>query len=100
MIDTAVAALSRRSVELAEALAVKDELLDRLSRGMLDDLKKYAMNEDDFTWAMNLVLVARHLERMGDHIVDIGEQTHFLVTGVFREFTDASHPGRADALGE
>lgn len=40
------------------------------------------------------------LECMGDHIVDIGEQTHFLVTGVFREFTDASHPDRADALGE
>ena len=31
------------------------------------------------------------LERIGDHAVDIGEQTAFLVTGQFREFTDASH---------
>ena len=33
----------------------------------------------------------RCLERIGDHAVDIGEQAAFLVTGEFREFTDASH---------
>jgi hypothetical protein len=32
------------------------------------------------------------LERVGDNAVDIGEQVAFLVTGEFREFTDASHP--------
>jgi phosphate transport system protein len=31
------------------------------------------------------------LERIGDHPVDIGEQTAFLVSGQFREFMDASH---------
>jgi phosphate transport system protein len=36
--------------------------------------------------------VARQLERVGDHAVDIGEQVGFLLTGEFREFTDASHP--------
>jgi phosphate uptake regulator len=30
------------------------------------------------------------IERIGDHIVDIGERTSYLVTGEFREFTDAS----------
>jgi phosphate transport system protein len=29
---------------------------------------------------------------MGDHAVDIGERTAYMVTGVMREFTDASHP--------
>jgi phosphate transport system protein len=38
------------------------------------------------------MLAARWLERIGDHAVDIGEQTAFVVTGLFREFTDASHP--------
>jgi len=32
------------------------------------------------------------IERVGDHAVDVGEQTAFLITGVFQEFTDASHP--------
>jgi phosphate transport system protein len=37
-------------------------------------------------------VVARQLERVADHAVDIGEQVAFLLTGDFREFTDASHP--------
>ena len=41
-------------------------------------------------WAMHMMLVARALERIGDNAVDIGEQTAFVVTGLFREFSDAS----------
>jgi phosphate transport system protein len=37
-----------------------------------------------------MITVSRCLERIGDHAVDIGEQVAFLVTGEFREFTDAS----------
>ncbi|MBK5230633.1 MAG: hypothetical protein JJE27_05600, partial [Thermoleophilia bacterium] len=33
----------------------------------------------------------RAMERIGDHAVDLGEQIAFIVTGEFREFTDASH---------
>ena len=36
-------------------------------------------------WAMSMMLVARALERIGDNAVDIGEQTVFVVTGLFRE---------------
>ena len=35
---------------------------------------------------------AGRLESRHWHLVDIGEQVVFLVTGQFREFTDASHP--------
>ena len=92
MLDLAMGAFSRRSVDLAEQLSTKDVVIDRLNRGMLGDLKRYVDDEQSFEWAMNLVLVARYLERFGDHCVDIAEQTAFLVTGIFREFTDASHP--------
>lgn len=92
MLDLAFAALAERSVELAERLPVEDEALDRLNRGMIGDLKEYIADEQSFEWASLLLLVARYLERFGDHAVDIGEQIAFLVTGVFREFTDASHP--------
>ena len=92
MLDTAMSAFAQRSVDLAEELPQKDNALDRLNRGMLEDLKDYVDDEQSFEWASNLVLVARYLERFGDHAVDIGEQISFLVTGVFREFTDASHP--------
>jgi phosphate transport system protein len=38
-----------------------------------------------------MMLVARALDRMSDNSVDIGEQVAFVVTGQFREFSDASH---------
>ncbi len=92
MLDLALSAFAQRSVTLAEQLPEKDEVLDRLNRGMIGDLKEYIADEQSFEWASLLLLVARYLERFGDHAVDIGEQIAFLVTGVFREFTDASHP--------
>ena len=92
MLDTALSAFAQRSVELTELLLERDSVLDRLNRGMLGDLKQYVGDEQSFEWASKLILVARYLERIGDHAVDIGEQISFLVTGLFREFTDASHP--------
>jgi phosphate transport system protein len=41
---------------------------------------------------MHMVMMARAIERIGDNAVDIGEQTAFVVTGQFREFSDSSHP--------
>ena len=99
MLQTSMAAFSQRSLELAEQLPVKDDVLDRLNRGMLDSLREYAGDEDAFEWATNVILVARYLERFGDHAVDVGEQIAFLVTGVFREFTDASRPGEIETSG-
>ena len=47
-------------------------------------------------WGLRMIIISRCLERVGDHAVDIGEQTAYLVTGEFREFTDASHPERVE----
>ena len=92
MLELSLSAFVQRNAELAQQLPQRDSSLDRLNRGMLDDLKRYVDDEQSFEWASNLILVARYLERFGDHAVDIGEQISFLVTGVFEEFTDASHP--------
>ena len=47
---------------------------------------------------MHMILVARALERIGDNAVNIGEQVAFVVTGLFREFSDQSNPpGRGAA---
>ena len=50
-----------------------------------------AADTDLREWGLRMLLVSSCLERIGDHAVDIGEQTAFLVSGQFREFTDASH---------
>ena len=51
----------------------------------------YVNDAEALEWGMRQITVARCFERIGDNAVDIGEQTAFLVTGEFREFTDASH---------
>jgi len=49
-------------------------------------------SQQEREYGLRMLVVSRCVERIGDHAVDIGEQTAYLVTGEFREFTDASHP--------
>jgi phosphate transport system protein len=83
---------ARRDVPLAEDLVRQDECLNKLNREVFRLAIEIGEDPDTREWAMHMMLVARALERMGDNAVDIGEQTAFVVTGLFREFTDASHP--------
>ncbi len=92
MINDGIDAFVARDLELAERLTVSDDAIDVLNRTMLIHLRPYLGDPASFEWASHLLLIARYLERIGDHMVDVGEQVSFLVTGVFREFADASHP--------
>ena len=85
-------AFSHRDVELAEDLVRQDDVVDKLNREVFRTAIEIGDDLEMREWAMHMVLVARALERMGDMTVDIGEHTAFVVTGLFREFQDASHP--------
>jgi phosphate transport system protein len=85
-------AFSRRNVELAQDLVRQDDEIDRLNREVFTIALEIGDDPDTREWAMHMMLVARCIERIGDNAVDIGEQTAFIVTGLFREFEDASHP--------
>jgi phosphate transport system protein len=93
MIRTAMDALRRRDLELCVKLPKMDDPVDRLNRNMHFEVAKLADDARALDWGMHMNLAARALERVGDNAVDIGEQVSFLLTGEFREFTDASHPG-------
>jgi phosphate transport system protein len=85
-------AFARRDVELAQDLVRQDDEIDRLNREVFTLALEIGDDPDRREWAMHMMLVARCIERIGDNAVDIGEQTAFIVTGLFREFEDASHP--------
>jgi phosphate transport system protein len=85
-------AFARRDVALAEDLVRQDDEIDRLNREIFGLALELGDDADAREWGMHMMLVARQIERIGDNAVDIGEQTAFVVTGLFREFTDASHP--------
>jgi len=84
------AAFQARDVALAEDLARQDREINRLNR----EIFQLAIGDDADRreWAMHMMLVARQIERIGDNAVDIGEQTAFVVTGLFREFSASSAP--------
>jgi phosphate transport system protein len=85
-------AFADRDVELARDLVRQDDVIDNLNREAFRIALEIGDDADAREWAMTMMLVARALERIGDNAVDIGEQVAFVVTGLFREFEDASHP--------
>jgi phosphate transport system protein len=91
MIRVALEAFARRDVERAEQLQKLDDPVDRLNRATHIEALKLAEDPPALDWGLHANLAARALERVGDQAVDIGEQVAYLVTGEFREFTDASH---------
>jgi phosphate transport system protein len=80
-----------RDVSLAQDLVKQDEQINLLNREVFRRAVEIGTDADRREWSMTMMLVARALERIGDNAVDIGEQVAFVVTGLFREFSDASH---------
>jgi len=85
-------AFEERDVGLAQDLVRQDREINRLNREIFHLAIELGTDADVREWAMTMVMVSRALERIGDNAVDIGEQTAFVVTGLFREFSDSSHP--------
>ena len=92
MIRVAMRSFAERDLAGAESLPDLDELIDRSNRRVVERILDLGPNTELREWGIRMIVVSRCLERIGDHAVDIGEQTAYLVTGEFREFTDASHP--------
>jgi phosphate transport system protein len=96
MIRVALDSFAERDVAGAESLVELDELIDRTNRRVVNYILDLGGETEKREWGLRMLLISRCLERIGDHAVDIGEQTAYLVTGEFREFTDASDPERLD----
>ena len=83
-------AFTERDVALAEDLVRQDREINRANREVFRRAIDIGDDPDTREWAMTMVMVARAFERVGDNAVDIGEQVAFVVSGLFREFSDSS----------
>jgi phosphate transport system protein len=92
LITQAKRAFAERDVEMARDLVRQDDVVDDLNRDCFRLALDLGDDADKREWAMTMLLSARAIERIADNAVDIGEQVAFVVTGLFREFEDASHP--------
>ena len=79
---TAVRSFADSDLAAAQKLPLLDDRVDRFNLDIFRRLVRLAaVDERCIEWATHMVVVARSLERYGDHAVDIGEQTIFVVTG-------------------
>jgi len=86
MLRDSLRSFVEQDIELAKQVGDKDHQVDRLYAQNLDALLRL-MNEhhDYITPGAHLVLVARYIERIGDHITNVVERVHYLVTGQWIE---------------
>ncbi len=86
MLRETLEAFRTQDARLAERAAGKDDAVDRLRNQILHDLLDIMVKDPQtIPRALELLIVARHLERAADHITNIGERVVYMVTGELRE---------------
>jgi phosphate transport system protein len=91
LFSSAVDSYHTRDVALASALDDMDSLLDQLQRDFIQAIfESHAAGTIDLQVAIQLAVVARFYERIGDHAVNLGERVCYMVTGWMPEHTGAA----------
>jgi phosphate transport system protein len=86
IIHLSMEAFANGDTKLARKLPLLDEPIDNNFKLFIKSLVKFAGEEKLIDAASNIILVARYLERIGDHGVDIGERVFYMITGRIEEF--------------
>ncbi len=90
LFQEAVASLLDRDADRADSLHAADDVLDELhARFVQQVFTSHDAGSLDVQQAVQLCLVARFYERLGDHAVNVGERVHFVVTGWMPEHAGA-----------
>lgn len=75
-----------RNLTLIEQMIARDEEVDHLYRYLHDELCDYMKKDPDLVdQAVQLLLISRYLERIADHITNIGERVYYVETGELKE---------------
>ena len=86
MVTEAVDAYVKQDLELAHAVMKHDDIVDeyfnRVKKGIIDII---AENPEDGEYALDLMMIAKYFERIGDHCTNIAEWVVFSVTGVHKD---------------
>jgi len=83
MLRDALDAFVRRDTRLAQQVLNEDDRLDALKTQVFRDLLTYMLNDQGTVEpSLDLILVSRHLERIGDHATNIAEDVIFMVSAL------------------
>ena len=82
MLRDALDAFVRRDTELAQQVLNEDDALDALKTQIFRELLTYMLADPHTVEpALDLILISRHLERIGDHATNVAEDVIFMVSG-------------------
>ena len=81
MLRDSLDAFVRREMPLAEAVLIADDTLDALKSQIFRELLTYMLQAPDtIEPALDLILISRHLERIGDHATNVAEDVIFILS--------------------
>jgi phosphate transport system protein len=96
MLRDALDAYVRRYIRLAEAVLAADDTLDALKTQIFRELLTFMLSEPStIEPALDLILISRHLERIGDHATNIAEDVIFMVSARDVRHHIADHPSQS-----
>lgn len=91
MVADSVDAFVRQDTKLAEAVIAADDTVDALFLKIKNELiDMIAENPQNGEYCMDILMIAKYLERIGDHATNIAEWVEYSVTGVHRNAEDVN----------
>ncbi len=85
MVNDSVEAFIHQNIALAQTVISEDDVVDRFFREVKSDLIQMIIdNPMEGEYALDLLMIAKYFERIGDHATNIAEWVLFSVTGVHR----------------
>jgi phosphate transport system protein len=94
MLRTALQALVHEDLDLVQSVVDRDDEVDHMWYGLLEELSQIMEQRPEAVrQAVQLLLVARYLERIADHLVNVAERVAYMVTGELEALTSSHTPG-------
>ena len=85
MVTESVDAYVKQDVEIAKKVISHDDVVDDYFKKIKTELiEMISKNPDDGEYAIDLVMIAKYFERIGDHATNIAEWVEFSVTGIHK----------------
>jgi len=86
MVTESIDAFVKKDVALAESVLVHDDIVDDYFDKMKCDIIKLTADDpDDGEFALDLLMISKYFERIGDHATNIAEWVIYSVTGIHKE---------------
>lgn len=86
MLHDSLEAFVSRDLELIKQMIKEDDKVDALYKYLFNELADFAKQDSALVdQCVQLLTVTRYLERIADHITNIGERVYYVETGEFRE---------------